>query len=142
MTAPVPDAFDVVAAAGSLRSRADGAWSLPHRWTVAGVTVEAQLTGAHMLHLAVATCVLNDVYREAAPLGVAVDGVRVRASGGFDTSSWASTGITYAVEVDTPAPAADVERLLQRVDDVAEVPRALRAGTAVRRDDAPPPPLS
>jgi hypothetical protein len=129
--------FDVVVGAGSRRASADGVWTLPHRWTEAGVTVQTELTGAHVLHLSVAVCVLNDVYREAGPLGVELGGVRVRARGGFDTSTWASTGITYDVEVDSPAPADAVERLLERVDHVAEVPRAIRAGGAVRRAPVP-----
>jgi hypothetical protein len=40
----------------------------PHRWIPGGVTVEADFTGAHLLHLAAAGCLLNDVYREAAAL--------------------------------------------------------------------------
>lgn len=125
----------VVVGAGSLRSDAPDAWRSPHRWTDDGVTVDASFTGAHLLHVAVAGCVLNDVYREAQGLGVEVRGVRVVASGGFD-DAWASTGITYAVEVDTPASPDDVARLLAVVDDVAEIPRAVRAGARVARGRA------
>ena len=80
-----------------------------------------------------AGCVLNDVYREAEALGVQLSGVRVAAAGGFDTATWASTGITYRVELDSAASESDVERLLARVDEVAEIPRALRAGAPVHR---------
>ena len=107
--------------------------ALPHAWTPGGVVAETAGTGAHLLHLAVATCVLNDVHREASRLGVPVDGVLVAADGGFDTADWTSTGITYAVELDSPAGAADTARLLEVVDEVAEIPRALRAGTTVTR---------
>jgi uncharacterized OsmC-like protein len=113
--------YEVVVGAGSLRSAAAGAVAFPHRWTDGGVTVEGDFTGAHLLHLAAAGCVLNDLYREAAALGVALAGVRVRAAGGFD-GDWASTGITYAVDLDSAAPPADLARLLDRVDEVAEVP--------------------
>ena len=105
----------------------------PHRWTTGGVTVQAAFTGADLLHVAAAGCVLNDVYREAERLGVAVRGVRVTASGGFDTDTWTSTGITYAVEVDTDSAADEVETLLEVVDAVAEIPRAIRAGASVVR---------
>jgi uncharacterized OsmC-like protein len=125
--------FDVVVGAGTLRSAAGDAVRFPHRWTAEGVTVDAAFTGAHLLHLAAAGCVLNDVYREAEQLGVAVRGVRVAASGGFDTETWRSTGISYAVEVDTTAPAAEVDALLDRVDIVAEIPSAIRAGASVDR---------
>lgn len=127
------DQFEVVVGAGSFRSDDDGAVRFPHRWTAEGVTVETDFTGAHLLHLAAAGCVLNDIYREAGELGIRVDGVRVAASGGFDTVAWTSTGITYRVDVDSPASADELARLLTRVDDVAEIPRAIRAGAKVRR---------
>ncbi|SEQ44858.1 OsmC family protein [Microlunatus flavus] len=127
------DDFSVVAAAGSWRSESGTAVHVPHRWTDEGVTVEAPFTGAHLLHLAVAGCVLNDVYREAARLGVVVDGVRVRANGGFDPGSWRSTGITYAVDLDIPAGPDQRAALLAAVDAVAEIPQALRQGADVSR---------
>jgi anti-sigma factor RsiW len=64
---------------------------------------------------------------------VALGGVRVTATGGFDTKTWQSTGIGYRVEVSSDAPAPDVARLLEVVDEVAEIPRAIRAGAVVRR---------
>ncbi|HEY2549609.1 MAG TPA: OsmC family protein [Streptosporangiaceae bacterium] len=125
--------FEVVVAAGTLRSTAADAVRFPHQWTPEGVTVEAAFTGAHLLHLAAAGCVLNDVYREAASRGPVVRGVRVTASGAFSTETWQSAGISYAVEVDTTAPAAEVEALLQLVDSVAEIPKSIRAGGKVAR---------
>jgi uncharacterized OsmC-like protein len=127
--------YEVVVGAGTLRSTAPDAVGFPHRWTEAGATVEGAFTGAHLLHLAAAGCVLNDVFREGEAMGVPVAGVRVTASGGFD-DAWASTGIAYAVEVDSPAPERHILALLQRVDEVAEIPKALRAGVPVRRVDA------
>ena len=125
--------FDVVVGAGSLRSANATSVSWPHRWTPDGVTVEGDFTGAHLLHLAAAGCVLNDVYREAAALGIEVDGVRVAAWGDFDTGSWRSTGIEYSVELASGADEPALRHLLEVVDRVAEIPRALRAGTTVRR---------
>ena len=115
--------FDVVVSAGSLRSNDAHAIQFPHRWTSEGVIVEAAFSGAHLLHLAAAGCVLNDLYREAT-LGIQVDGVRVSAAGGFDTDTSTSTGITYSVEVSSPASAQELARLLDLVDDKAEIPRA------------------
>ncbi|MFI7591996.1 OsmC family protein [Micromonospora sp. NPDC049359] len=125
--------FAVVVGAGSFRSDDGGAIGFPHRWTPEGVTVEADFTGAHLLHLAAAGCVLNDVYREANVLGIRIDGVRVSAEGGFDPQTWISSGITYQVEVNSPASGDELATLLDRVDDVAEIPRAIRAGATVRR---------
>lgn len=76
---------------------------------------------------------LNDVYREAQASGVAVDGVLITVDGDFDRQTWISTGVAYSVELDSPSPNEDVQRLLRAVDDVAEIPRALRAGMTVER---------
>jgi uncharacterized OsmC-like protein len=126
------DGFTVTVGAGSLRSTDGCAVPFPHRWTPEGVTVEADFTGAHLFHLAAAGCVLNDVYREAAALGVDVTGVRVVAAGGFD-AGWTSTGVTYSVEVDSAASAEALAGVLDVVDNIAEIPRAIRAGAPVRR---------
>jgi len=125
--------FDVVVSSGTLRSSAPDAVRFPHRWTAEGVTVQAPFTGAHLLHLAAAGCVLNDVYREAETLGVPVDGVRVIATGAFDTGTWQSTGIEYAVEIDSSASADRIDELCTVVDSVAEIPKAIRAGAPVHR---------
>lgn len=126
------EVFAVVVGSGTFRSERPDGVAFAHRWTSEGVSVDAAFTGAHLLHLSVAGCVLNDLYREAKSLGLAVDGVRVAAEGGFD-DDWRSTGIRYRVEVDSPAPPADVAALIRRVDEVAEIPRAIRAGADVRR---------
>lgn len=128
--------FSVTVAAGTLSDKDRVSVHFDHRWTTGGVTLQAEFTGAHLLHAAVAGCVLNDVFREAERLDLPVDGVRVRADGGF-TSDWQSIGIEYEVEVDTSADPPDVERLLAAVDDAAEIPRALRAGVPVKRVSEP-----
>lgn len=125
--------FEVTVSAGTMMSADGAAIRFPHRWTPGGVTVEADFTGAHLLPLAAAGCILNDVYREAAALGIGLNGVRVTASGGFDTSTWQSTGIDYSVEVNSDTPANQLAQLLELVDQVAEIPHAIRAGAAVQR---------
>lgn len=132
----VDDEFEVVVTAGSLRSHAGT--PMPHRWTPEGVVVDAPFTGAHLFHLAAAGCVLNDVYREAERWGMRVEGVKVVARGGFDTTTWTSTGVSYDVQIESDAPADVVARLLEIVDEVAEIPKALRAGTTVVRSGHPP----
>jgi uncharacterized OsmC-like protein len=125
--------FEVVVGAGTMMSGSATAVGFPHRWTPGGVTAEAGFTGGRLLHLAVAGCVLNDLYREAAALGIELKGVRVIAAGGFDTATWRSTGIDYSVEVSSDAPADQLAHLLEVVDRVAEIPQAVRAGATVRR---------
>ncbi|WP_433830729.1 OsmC family protein [Actinoplanes sp. CA-015351] len=127
------DQFGVVVSAGSFQDTGEGAVRFPHRWTEAGVTVRADFTGAHLLHLSAAGCVLNDLYREAAGLGIHLSGVRVTAAGAFDTTTWTSTGIAYTVELDSPGDDGVLTGLLARVDEIAEIPRAIRAGAPVIR---------
>ncbi|HET9841045.1 MAG TPA: OsmC family protein [Nocardioides sp.] len=127
------DDFPVVLSAGSLRGDGPGGWVVPHVWTESGVSVQAAPNGAGVLHVAVALCVLNDLFREGDALGLPVRGVRVAARGEFDTESWVLTGVTYAVEVDSTASDDEVATLVAKVDEVAEIPRVLRAGMTVER---------
>jgi hypothetical protein len=129
----MPDQYEVIVAAGSLRSDESGAVRFEHAWSPDGVSVEADFTGAHLLHVAAAGSILNDMYREAATLGIELDGVRIIVTGGFDAVTWASTGIGYSVELDSGAPTSDLTELVGTVDEVAEIPRTLRIGTTVRR---------
>jgi uncharacterized OsmC-like protein len=127
--------FECMAAAGSLRDSIRADTLLSHKWTSEGVAVQTEFTGAHLLHLAVAGCILNVLYREAPRFGVELAGVRVRARGGFNSETWQSTGIDYDVDVDSQATPEAIGALLHAVDEVAEIPRALRAGAGVRRVD-------
>ncbi|HET8598687.1 MAG TPA: OsmC family protein [Segeticoccus sp.] len=127
------DQFEVVVGAGSLRADDEAAVRFAHPWTTEGVTVEADFTGGHLLHVAVAGCVLNDLYRAAAEAGIELAGVRVAASGGFDARTWASTGISYTVDIDSADAPGRLAALLALVDASAEIPRAVRAGASVRR---------
>ncbi|MCB0909658.1 MAG: OsmC family protein [Nocardioidaceae bacterium] len=123
-------AFGVRATSGSLRDATGVA--LPHAWTPEGVVAGPASNGAQLLHLAVAFCVLNDTYREAERLGIALAGVVVEADGGFD-EEWRTTGIEYAVTVDSTASPDELARLADVVDEVAEIPRAVRGGVSVSR---------
>jgi len=121
--------FGVVATSGTLRA-AEGV-VLHHAWTDEGVVAAPVSNGAHVLHLSVALCVLNDTYREAERLGITVDGVSVEADGDFD-EEWRSTGIEYSVTIDARSSAGDLDHLRAVVDEVAEIPRAVRAGAPVK----------
>ena len=90
------------------------------------------LNGGQLLHLAVAGCVSNDLYREAALRGIELTRVVVRVTGGFAGEPAVSDGITYDVEVDGNASEHDLRALADHVDAIAEIPNSLRNGTAVR----------
>jgi hypothetical protein len=124
--------FGVRATAGTLRA-AEGV-VLHHPWTEQGVVARPAANGAQLLHLSVALCVLNDTYREAARLDIEVNGVAVEADGGFD-AEWRSTGIEYCIALDSPASSEGLGSLITVVDEVAEIPRAIRAGAPIARRD-------
>ena len=125
--------FEVRVAAGSRASDVTAAYVVPHTWTDGGIAVEGGGTGAHLLLTAIGCCVLNDVLREAGPLDVGIDGVLVEVSGEFDATTWSSTAVSYGVDVDSGASAAEVDALLAKVADVAEIPRAVGGEVTVNR---------
>ena len=92
--------------------------------------------GGELLHLAVAGCVSNDLFREARALGIRLTRVAVTVHGEFSGSPPVSGGIGYSVEVWGDAPAAALGELVARVDSIAEIPNSLRRGTAVRLSEA------
>ncbi|HEU5296373.1 MAG TPA: OsmC family protein [Burkholderiaceae bacterium] len=89
------------------------------------------VNGGEFLMLALATCYCNDLYREAARLGIAIDGVEVEATAEFPGIGLAATGIRYRAVVDSTASAAAVADLLRQTDAVAEVHNTVRSGVAV-----------
>ena len=88
--------------------------------------------GGELMHLAVAGCVSNDLFREAAARGVALTRVVVTAGGDFDGDPPTSSGVTYDVEVAGAASDDALQDLVRLVDEIAEIPNSLRGGTPVR----------
>jgi organic hydroperoxide reductase OsmC/OhrA len=91
-----------------------------------------EFTGGHLLHLAVAGCVYNDLMREARARGITLSQVKVSADGGFAGNPCASTGIEYRIRVEGDASEAELEQLVAYVEEIAEVPSAIRLGAQVR----------
>jgi organic hydroperoxide reductase OsmC/OhrA len=91
------------------------------------------VNGGEFLMLALASCYCNDLYREAARLGIALTHVEVEASAEFAGIGLAARNIRYRALVDSPASDAQVADLLQQTDAVAEVHNTLRAGAPVTR---------
>jgi len=88
--------------------------------------------GAELMHLAVAGCVSNDLFREAVAVGIRLDRVRVSARGEFAGDPPTSTGVTYDIEIGGDASEEQLRALVARVDAIAEIPNCLRQGTTVR----------
>lgn len=93
----------------------------------------SSVNGGEFLMLALATCYCNDLYREAARLGIEIRAVEVEAAADFDGIGVAASNIRYKARVDSPAPPERIEQLLRETDAVAEVHNTLRAGVAVTR---------
>jgi putative redox protein len=88
--------------------------------------------GGQLLNLAVAACISNDLFREAARDGIAVRRVRVSARSDYAGDPAVSGPILYDVEVDGDAPTERLAELLRGIDQIAEIPNSLRRGTDVR----------
>ena len=120
---------------------ADGAVSLPevvlrhHR--AGAIRLQAQpLTGGHLLHLAVAGCVFNDLYRLAGERGIRLTDVQVAAAGGFEGEEpTVSTGVTYEVSVSGEASEEELRALVAEVDQMAAIAHVLRQGATVSLSD-------
>jgi len=92
----------------------------------------SSVNGGELLFLALATCYCNDLYREAARRGIAVNSVRVDVSGTFgDAPGSVADAISYDAAVEAEAPEAELLALMRHTDDVAEVQNTLRRGTRV-----------
>ncbi|MGO1070142.1 OsmC family protein [Lysobacter sp. CA199] len=90
------------------------------------------VNGGEFLMLALATCYCNDVYREAARLGIPIDSVEVEATADFPGVGLAATNIRYRARVSSSAADASViADLLRQTDAVAEVHNTIRAGADV-----------
>ncbi|HEX5590264.1 MAG TPA: OsmC family protein [Candidatus Limnocylindrales bacterium] len=87
--------------------------------------------GGQLLYLSIAACVSNDLYREAATMGITIRRVAVEVDGDFPGRGAASTPVDVVVEIDAEADDAAVDALLAEVDRVAEIPNSLRGTTPV-----------
>lgn len=88
--------------------------------------------GGQLLNLAVAGCVSNDLFREAARFGVALRRVRVTVRSDYAGEPPVSGPIDYDVELDGDGSPDSLAALVREVDRIAEIPNSLRDGTVVR----------
>jgi uncharacterized OsmC-like protein len=100
-----------------------------HRAGVAELMVE-QLSGGHLLHLALAGCVFNNVLRLARDTRIVVDEASVRVGGDF-TEGGDSTGIECEVKVYGDASPEQLRALAREAFDDSTVVSVLRRGAKV-----------
>ena len=88
--------------------------------------------GGQLLNLAVAGCISNDLFREAARAGITLRRVRVTADADYVGDPAVSTPIEYAIEMEGDASEQALRELVRHVDSIAEIPNTIRRGTEVR----------
>jgi uncharacterized OsmC-like protein len=89
------------------------------------------LSGGHLLHLAVAGCLFNDILREAQARGIAITDLRISADGDFEGDPPVSTGISYSIDIAGKAPEDQLRRLVADREALAAIPISLRRGIEV-----------
>jgi organic hydroperoxide reductase OsmC/OhrA len=88
----------------------------------------SDVNGGELLFLALATCYCNDLYREAAKAGIALENVEVTVEGEFGGPGEATKSIRYSARVDSGADPERVRELLRYTDGVAEIQKTVRSG--------------
>jgi putative redox protein len=102
------------------------------RWSSTGRQKQAGAdSGGQLLNLAVAGCISNDLFREAARAGISLHRVGVTVLSDSVGDPALSTPIEYDVELEGEAADDALRELVQRVYEIAEIPNSLRRGTEV-----------
>jgi putative redox protein len=87
--------------------------------------------GGQLFYLSIAACWSNDLYREAATMGINLDRVELAVDGDFPARGSGSTPITIDLVVRSSAPEEKVRALIAEVERIAEIPRAIREGPPI-----------
>lgn len=96
----------------------------------------SSINGGELLFAALATCFCNDLYREAAKRGIEVQGVEVGVTGTFGNPGEPARDVSYRVQVHANAPQSTIDDPIRATDSVTEIQNMLRAGCAVRLEQA------
>jgi putative redox protein len=87
--------------------------------------------GGQLMYASIAACVSNDLYREAATLGIRLSRVAITVDGEFPARGKPSTPITVDVELEGDVSEDRLSELLAVVDSVAEIPNSIRPTTPI-----------
>ncbi len=101
-----------------------------HRTPVVAWSVDVP-SGGHMLHLALAQCVFNNVIRIAQDRGLTLSDVGVIADGGFNAEGTASTGIDCMIELSGATDRSNLTSLAEAAFDESTLVAILRRGGSV-----------
>ncbi len=89
------------------------------------------VSGGELLLAALATCLCNDLFREAEKRDIELDEVEVEAEAEFPAEGVAARGVTCRVRLSGSASPAVLRELTLDTDKVAEIQNTVRAATAV-----------
>jgi uncharacterized OsmC-like protein len=87
--------------------------------------------GGELLLLALGACYTNDIYREAARIGLTVRAVSVEIRCEWSGRPVRAQNVTFSPTVEAEATREQILDLIRLTDEVAEVHNSLRLGTAV-----------
>ena len=87
--------------------------------------------GGQLFYLSIAACLSNDLYREAATMGIPLRRVAIAVDGDFPARGEPSTPISVDLEVEGDAPEERLAELVELVDRIAEIPNSIRGTTPV-----------
>ncbi len=96
----------------------------------------SSLNGGELLFLALATCYCNDIYREAAHLGIQVEKVEVEVEGDFGAEGEPGRNLVYRAQVTAHANQERIQELIRITDRKAEIQNTLRVATSVTLHEA------
>jgi hypothetical protein len=91
----------------------------------------SSINGGEFLMLTHATCCCNDLFREAARLGIPLVAAEVEAGAEFPGIGLAAANFRYSAKIKSSVSPDDVARLLGETDAAAEVQNTLRVGAPV-----------
>jgi uncharacterized OsmC-like protein len=94
----------------------------------------SSVNGGELLFTALATCVCNDIYREAARRNIVISLIDVKVTGEFGGEGEPAKKISYHVKIDSPNHHHEIQKLIADVDGVAEIHKTLRQGIDVKLD--------
>ena len=91
----------------------------------------SSINGGELLFLSLGSCYCNDIFREAAEMGIEVETVELSVEGEFGGKGEPTTLINYDVKISANADDDQINKLLQYTDSVAEIQNTLRIGIPV-----------
>ena len=94
----------------------------------------SSVNGGELLFLALATCYVNDIYREAKKRGITVVSVEVDVEGDFGSEGHPARNVIYRARVAAQASDAEIRELMRVTDHAAEIQNTLRIETPVLLD--------